>query len=66
MMAQWMIVVSGPDKIEDIRQASDEVLSLRRALEEVILLFVFTSRLPPNQLLDIGFTHKFDLWPKDI
>ncbi|KAF8347875.1 cytochrome P450 [Amanita rubescens] len=36
MMAQWMIVVSGPDKIEDIRQASDDVLSLRRALEEVL------------------------------
>lgn len=64
-MTQWMIVVSGPDKIEDIRQASDDVLSLRRALEEVMHLFVFISRLPSNQLLDTGFTHKLDLWPKD-
>ncbi len=66
MMAQWMIVVSGPDKIEDIRQASDDVLSLRRAVEEVIRVFVLISRLPSNQLLDIGFTHEFDFWPKDI
>ena len=36
MMTQWMIVVSGQDKIEDIRRATDDVLSLRRALEEVI------------------------------
>lgn len=35
MMTQWMILVSGQDKIEDIRRATEDVLSLRRALEEV-------------------------------
>ena len=36
MLTQWMILVSGPRLIEDIRQASDDQLSLVDAAVEVI------------------------------
>ncbi|KAF8640039.1 hypothetical protein AX17_001281 [Amanita inopinata Kibby_2008] len=35
-MAMWMIVVHGPQKINDIRRASDEYLSFRRAILETL------------------------------
>ena len=36
MMTRWMIVVSGPDKIDEFRRAADDFLSLHHATMEVI------------------------------
>ena len=36
MLTQWMIVVTGPQLIEDVRRASDDQLSSRDAFAEVI------------------------------
>jgi hypothetical protein len=36
MMTQWMIVVAGPQYIGDIRQASDDQLSVKDAMAELI------------------------------
>jgi hypothetical protein len=36
MLTQWMIVVTGPQLIEDMRRASDDQLSLKDAFAEVI------------------------------
>ena len=36
MMTQWMIVVASPQLIDDIRRASDDQLSLKDAIAEVI------------------------------
>ena len=36
MMTKWMIVVSGSSKINEIRRASDDFLSLHHAVIEVI------------------------------
>jgi hypothetical protein len=36
MLTQWMIVVTGPQLIEDMRRASDDQLSSRAASAEVI------------------------------
>ena len=38
MMTRWMIIVSGPDKVEDMRRASDDVLSQKQAAIEVTQL----------------------------
>ncbi|KAF4619512.1 hypothetical protein D9613_005419 [Agrocybe pediades] len=35
MMSRWMVVVSGPDMINDIRRATDEQLSFREAVAEI-------------------------------
>ena len=35
MMTRWMIVVSGPRKIDEFRRATDDFLSMHRAVEEV-------------------------------
>ena len=43
MMTRWMIVVSGPDKVEDMRRASDDVLSQKHAAIEVVALLVFST-----------------------
>jgi hypothetical protein len=37
-MTNWMIVASGPDKVEEIRRAPDGVLSMRDGLEGVVIL----------------------------
>ncbi len=34
-MGRYIVVVSGPDMLEDIRQATDEYLSFRDAVAEV-------------------------------
>jgi len=36
MLTQWMVVVTGPQMIEDVRRASDDQLSSKDALAEVI------------------------------
>ena len=36
MLTQWMIVVTGPELIEDMRRASDDQLSSKDAFAEVI------------------------------
>ena len=38
MMTRWMIIVSGPDKVEDMRRATEDVLSQKEAAIEVALL----------------------------
>jgi hypothetical protein len=35
MISKWMIVVSGPQMIDDIRRATDDQVSFRDALVEV-------------------------------
>ncbi|KAF8627694.1 hypothetical protein AX15_004292 [Amanita polypyramis BW_CC] len=35
-MTHWILVASGPDKIEDIRRATDDSLSFRHALKEFL------------------------------
>ena len=36
MITQWMIVVTGPQLIEDVRRATDDHLSSKDAFAEVI------------------------------
>jgi hypothetical protein len=38
MTSRWMIVVTGPDMIEDIRKADDDKMSFRDANADVLLL----------------------------
>jgi hypothetical protein len=38
MMTRWMLIVSGPDKVEDMRRAPDDVLSQKQAAIEVVAL----------------------------
>ena len=33
---KWMVIVTGSQKIEELRRAPDEILSMRRALAEVV------------------------------
>ena len=42
-MANWMIVASGQDKVEEIWRAPDDVLSMRDAIEGVVLVFIQIS-----------------------
>jgi hypothetical protein len=35
MMANWMIVVSGPQMLDDLRRATDDQVSFREAIAEV-------------------------------
>ena len=43
-MTNWMILVSAPDKVEEIRRAPEDVLSMREASRDVlILLFLRNS-----------------------
>ena len=39
-MTNWMIIASGRDKVEEIRRAPDDVLSMRDAIEGVILVSI--------------------------
>jgi hypothetical protein len=49
MMTSWMIIVSRPDKVEEIRRAPDDVLSTIDAAKEVGLVFFFVMISDPNQ-----------------
>ena len=42
MMTNWMILTSDPDKVEEIRRAPDNILSIRDATREVVF---FSSRI---------------------
>ena len=44
-MGRYMVVVSGPDMLEDIRKATDEQLSFRDAVAEVLLRFCRTHQI---------------------
>jgi hypothetical protein len=35
---QWVVVLSGPQAVEDIRQAADDELSLQKAVDEVCVI----------------------------
>lgn len=35
MMSRWMVVVTGPDMVNDIRRATDDQVSFREAVAEV-------------------------------
>ena len=43
MMTRWMLIVSGPDKVEDMHRVPDDVLSQKHAAIEVVSLFVFST-----------------------
>ena len=52
MMTSWMIIVSRPDKVDEIRRAPDDVLSTIEAAKEVGLNFFlpeFVMISDPNQ-----------------
>ncbi|KAF8330118.1 cytochrome P450, partial [Amanita rubescens] len=40
MLTKWMVIVTGSQKIEELRRAPDEILSMRRALAETLNLDV--------------------------
>ena len=42
-MTNWIILVSDPDKVEEIRRAPDDVLEMRDALREVLILLFFPN-----------------------
>ncbi|KAF8341137.1 cytochrome P450 [Amanita rubescens] len=54
MLTQWMILVSGPRLIEDIRQASDDQLSLVDAAVETIHTDVLLGRESHDDTYHIG------------
>ena len=37
-VTNWVIVASGSDKVEEIRRAPDSILSMRDAIEGVVIL----------------------------
>ena len=43
MMTSWMIIVSRPDKVEEICCAPDDVLSSIEAAKEVWLIYLFPN-----------------------
>jgi hypothetical protein len=42
-MTNWTILVSDPDKVEEIRRAPDDLLSARDASTEVLIFLVFQN-----------------------
>ena len=42
-MTNWMIIASGPDKVEEIRRAPDSILSMKDALDGVVILLFQNS-----------------------
>ena len=62
-MTHWMILVSDPGKVEEIRRAPDDVLSIRHASRDVLILsflleFVMIS--DQKQTLDLGLGFTFE------
>lgn len=43
MMTQWIVVVSGEDKVEELRKASDNVVSAHGAINEVCVFCIIVG-----------------------
>lgn len=43
MMTQWIVVVSGEDKVEELRKASDNVVSAHGAINEVCVFWIIVG-----------------------
>ncbi|TFK70908.1 cytochrome P450 [Pluteus cervinus] len=52
MMSRWVVVVSGPQLIDDVRKASEDDLSFNEAMNEAIS---FSSFNPPVQVLQVKY-----------
>ncbi len=61
MLAHWMIVVSGLDKVDDIRRAPEDVFSMMENFTEVVVLAFPTWQRYLTQLRGQICTHPFVL-----
>ncbi|KAL0574356.1 hypothetical protein V5O48_007598 [Marasmius crinis-equi] len=66
---KWLVVVSGPDMLDDVRKASDEQLSLREAFQDILhseMMFGKQTRRDPyhvdviKNILTRSIAPKFD------
>ena len=54
-MTNWMIIASGPDKVEEIRRTPDSILSMKDALDGVDILLVQYSQWCLTLLRQLSF-----------